>query len=503
MLHPLVIVVFVVVLLRDELGPPVWGGVVEPAWLPLVAVGPLAALWVFLDGYVRWKSRELDRSGRVRAALRAERAVGASRLAAVAWHAFVVLGLGWVESVRWWMGNWVAADELVAAAPVLGFFVLGWWSIYPIHRRLREAVVMRELDEGRPVYPILSRGKFVWTAVRHQLALVGVPIAVLAGWSEAVERVAGWLGASSWAQGAGENGMLAALMAPGVAAVMVPALQFSGTVFVFAVLPLVMRRVWDTLPLGPGPLREGLVELCRVHRVGLRDLLVWRTNGSMINGAVMGIAGPVRYIMLTDALLDALPERQVHAVMAHEIGHVRRRHMLWLLVSAVASWIGVSVAAGWLADRLLGPTLLSEQVEGLVTAATVLAALAVGLVVFGFASRRFEWQADAFAAQHLSGARPGRRGGGAVTITAEAVEAMSGALEAVARLNAIPREKFSWRHGSIAARQRRLLALVGQRADRLAIDRDAAIVKVVSLTVLLAVCGLAVMDVLARSGGAG
>lgn len=496
MLHAIVIGVLLVVLIRDELGALFLGDLLGPGAVVGVTLAVHAAIWAVADVLIRRDARTLDRTGRIRAAWRAERWLTVSRVAAALWHAFAVLGLGWLDAVRRWTGDLVVIDELAAVLPVGLVLTLGWWSIYPIHRRLREAVLVRELDEGRPVYPILSRAKFVWSNVRHHLAMVGVPVAVLAAWSEAVERGMGWLAATRWAQelATGEAGGWGALvLAPRGLSVMIPALQFSGTIFVFALLPVLMRRVWDTLPLGAGPLRDRLIDLCRAHGVGVRDLLVWRTNGSMINGAVMGVAGPVRYILLTDALLDALPEDQVRAVMAHEIGHVRRRHMLWLLIAAAASWVGVTVTAGWIAEAALGGVAVSERVEGLVTAGTLLAALTVGLIVFGFASRRFEWQADAFAVQHLSGA--GRSGREPVLITEEAVATMSGALDTVATLNAMPRERFSWRHGSIADRQRRLRLLVGQRADRLAVDRQAWRVKVVSLAALAAAGAMAAADV--------
>lgn len=48
---------------------------------------------------------------------------------------------------------------------------------------------------------------------------------------------------------------------------------------------------------------------------------------------------------------------------------------------------------------------------------------------------------------------------------------MTGALDAVAELNHISRQSRSWRHGSIAYRQRRLRAIVGEPVDQLGIDR--------------------------------
>lgn len=66
---------------------------------------------------------------------------------------------------------------------------------------------------------------------------------------------------------------------------------------------------------------------------------------------------------------------------------------------------------------------------------------------------------------------------GAKAVTSESVEAMAGALESVARLNHISRERRSFRHGSIAHRQHRLARLVGLPLDRLPIDRTCRWIK--------------------------
>ncbi len=67
----------------------------------------------------------------------------------------------------------------------------------------------------------------------------------------------------------------------------------------------------------------------------------------------------------------------------------------------------------------------------------------------------------------------------------EAAEAMSGALRRVARLNAIDPNRFTWRHGSIRTRQRRIKALVGQPAGTLGVDRLAGWVKLWCLACLV------------------
>jgi STE24 endopeptidase len=312
------------------------------------------------------------------------------------------------------------------------------------------------VEAGREARMIPGRGAFVLSAMRHQVAIVLVPVVLILTWNEAIEASAGWFS------------MPALLLA----------VQFAGIGIVLTMMPLVMRRVWDTAVLSPGPLREQIAAMCRQHKVRVRELLVWRTHGTIVNGAVMGVIGPFRYILLTDALIELLHPRQVEAVTAHEVGHVRKRHMPWLMAGVLATLVLGSVGFQLLLLPLAGNWASPEAIGGVASAGAVLMAV----TAFGFASRRFEWQADAFAARHLSESAPENEPRPTRVVTAEAAYAMSSALDAVAHLNHMRRDRFSWRHGSIASRQRRLDALVGRPVNRMKADRDAMIVKALSGT---------------------
>ncbi len=448
-------------------------------------LGGLTLIWLVAHVLVVRQGRLMDRRGSTRAIRRADTTIAVSRFVATTFHIAAVFLLGWLEAVRSVTGDLVLVDEAVAVLPLLAFFAAGWWSVYPIDRRVRDAVLLHRLDEGLAVHPLPSRGTFVLNHVRHQLALVLVPVLLILAWGEGAQwlfRREGWPGTHGPAWLSPEAWGRVRFLA-------LPLAQLAGVVGVFAVAPLILRHVWDTTRLGPGELRASIVELCTAARVRVRELLVWRTGGTMLNGAVIGLLPLARYILLTDALLEMLTPGQVRAVAAHEVAHVRRRHMLWLAAAVLASVFGCAIAADWVARWLLQPGGDGwGWFEGLGTALS----LAVGFLVFGLASRRFEWQADAFAAAHLSGHRDGP--GGASTITPESVAEMTGALQAVADLNHVPVHRFTWRHGSIADRQRRLDRLVWQRTDRLAADRAAGRVKVLAALGVLAVAGAVLSD---------
>jgi STE24 endopeptidase len=425
-------------------------------------LGPKLLLAAGYWGFCQFVQRSLT-TGRAEQALsRLDRVTAVHRLALLG-----LFGLDLWNGVLTWLrqtlGDFVLVDELLLMLPTLAVVVAGWAAYYPIDRRLREAKLVRDADAGRPIYPIWSRGQFLLAQLRHQIALLLVPLLLLLGWLETVAFLAGprWLG-----------------LMPSVQMV----LALGGAAGVFVLAPVIIRHVWDTAPLPDGAIRDRLTRLCQQHRIKVRELLLWRTYGGMINAAVMGLFAPLRYILLSDALLDQVPADQVEAVMAHEVAHVQRKHMVWLLMAAGGS-IGLIQAGAWLWLKGMGaigphgldPAALRGFFAGDGLGLLVLAGAALGWVaLFGWVSRRFERQADAFAVVHLAqqSENPWRDGHGRLRVDPESAEVMVQALQKVAELNNVPAHRKSWRHGSIAWRQAHLRDMVGQPVETLPIDQQ-------------------------------
>ncbi|MCK6475848.1 MAG: M48 family metalloprotease [Phycisphaerales bacterium] len=475
MIHLSLIFCFMAVFLREPIAASLGVAPLEPLHAALATLAGFAVLVLVVDLRVRMFARIVDATGTWAAVYAAENTVRQGRLAAVALHVFNTTVLGWVEAVRTLTGDVILLDELVMIAPLIVTWAAGWWSLEPVERRVREAALIRSLDHGRPIHPPVTRWGFVLTNVRYHVLLLLIPMCLLLGWAETVERLAprylGIQAGSGWA---------------------IP-LQLAGVVILFALMPMGLRLVWDTVPIGPGKLRESLTELCRRCGVRVGDLLLWRTHGLMLNGAVIGLFWPLRYILLTDALLETLPPEQVRAVAAHEVGHVRRRHLIWLGVTMVTTLMSLSLIAAIVQVPLAasGGVFASPLVE----AAFAIAIILVAMTVMGFVSRRFEWQADAFAVVALS--RVELEGGGSRSspvVTPEAAATMQAALSAVAAASGLPLRKFTWRHGSIWTRQRKLAGLVGRPVSRLPIDREVSWLKLtislVALVVVASVAGL-------------
>lgn len=444
------------------------------------AVGPYLLLVIFLALTARWALRRLAThpQGISRTLRRLDLAFTLTRMLILALVLADLFALGYLTWLRQQLGDWVLVNDLLAIAPALLTVLAGWWLYYPVERRVREALVLRQLDEGEPLWPMPTRGQYVLSQTRHQLLLMLVPLTILLGWVQIVDRyIAEQFAAAAW----------------------VPSLlTFAGGLGVFLTAPLMIRYVWDTVALPEGPLRQRLLDLCDRYGVRIRQLLLWRTHGGMINGAVMGLLGRLRYILLTDGLIERMDDRHVEAVMAHELGHIVRHHMPWMALTAVASIaaiaLGVEAVIGAV-TQLIDPDLLTRSgtaTTGIQTAGTI---VMIGLwaLAFGWISRRFERQADVFAVQHMARKQAeaaGETDPRAAPITPEAVHTVSEALRQVATLNNQPLARRSWRHGSIAWRIEHLQSLTGRRIDRCRIDRTVRLIRFAALGLIAAVVAI-------------
>ena len=115
--------------------------------------------------------------------------------------------------------------------------------------------------------------------------------------------------------------------------------------------------------------------------------------------------GRSKRIVFFDTLLEGLEPPEVEAVLAHELGHFKRRHILKRLVmGALISLAGLALL-GWLAGQAwfytgLGVDIPSDAAS-LMLFALVLPAFTTLLTPIGsWLSRRHEFEADAFAREH-------------------------------------------------------------------------------------------------------
>lgn len=183
-------------------------------------------------------------------------------------------------------------------------------------------------------------------------------------------------------------------------------------------LPLAIVRLWGCTPLPPGPARQRIEEFCRSQRLRFADILLWPLfEGRMLTAGVMGLTGRFRYLLVTPALLEATTPEEIEAVMAHELGHVKRFHLpLYLFI-----FLGFGLLTQVSGTPLLLLLLSSDFFYQLVTltgkgpdtilslaSAFILFALLLGYFrfIFGYFMRNFERQADLYALSAMGHASP-------------------------------------------------------------------------------------------------
>ena len=162
-------------------------------------------------------------------------------------------------------------------------------------------------------------------------------------------------------------------------------------------------------PLSEGALRQRLFALAQRTGFPTRSIDVMDgSKRSRHSNAFFTGFGRFRKIVLFDTLIAQLSEPELESVLAHEIGHYKKRHVVKLLGFSIA---GVFVAFAAIASlarqewfyRAFGFEHQGGFAAGNVVVAMLLFGLLAGTISFWLSpfihilSRRFEYEADAFA----------------------------------------------------------------------------------------------------------
>ena len=112
--------------------------------------------------------------------------------------------------------------------------------------------------------------------------------------------------------------------------------------------------------------------------------------------------GSEKRVTLYDTLIKDLNEEEIVAVLAHEIGHYKRNHIIFNLFAAIVT-TGFTL---WLLSLFIGNPLLSEALNvsqpsfhiGLIAFGVLYSPISgITSLLMNYLSRRFEYQADNFA----------------------------------------------------------------------------------------------------------
>ncbi|HVO06620.1 MAG TPA: M48 family metallopeptidase [Burkholderiaceae bacterium] len=252
-----------------------------------------------------------------------------------------------------------------------------WWRTFRIEQRF---------GFNRSGWPL-----FVADLLKGALvaALLGVPLAALVLWIMAIAGFWWWLWA--WAVWAAFN------------------------LLILVIYPTLIAPLFNKFePLRDETLAarvQGLMQRCGFAAKGL--FVMDGSRRSAHGNAYFTGLGAAKRVVFFDTLLATLTPAEVEAVLAHELGHFKLRHVLKRMVVMFGLSLAGLALLGWLASRAWFYTALGVTPNlNAPNDALALLLFALVLPVFGFfvsplaslLSRRHEFEADAYACAQASGA---------------------------------------------------------------------------------------------------
>ncbi|GAA4325379.1 M48 family metallopeptidase [Pontixanthobacter gangjinensis] len=217
---------------------------------------------------------------------------------------------------------------------------------------------------------------------------------------------------------------MTAVIGGGILALIVWFYQFAGEDFwwyawiLIAVFSVFMNMFYAKLivplfnkqsPLEDGSLRTKIEEYARSVGFQLDNIFVidGSKRSTKANAYFSGF-GSEKRITLYDTLINDLEEEEIVAVLAHEVGHYKKNHIIINLVASILT-TGFTL---WLLSLFVGNPLLSEALGvdqpsfhiGLVAFGILYSPISeiTGLIM-NYISRRFEYQADNYAKKTYRG----------------------------------------------------------------------------------------------------
>ena len=286
--------------------------------------------------------------------------------ALVTWTASLAAAVLWQDLAL------IAAVALLGSAVALPF---GYWQTFVIEAKFgfnRMTLGLWLAD--------LAKGALLGLAI-------GLPLAALALW---LMRAAGplwWL----WVWG----------------------VWIAFQLLVLALYPTLIAPLFNKFsPLPAGPVRERVEALLARCGFASRGLFVMDGSRRSSHGnAFFTGFGRGRRIVFFDTLVARLTPDEIEAVLAHELGHFKLKHVLKRIAWMAALSLAFLALLAWLIDSpwfyagLGVPPAAGRPGVALILFALVLPTFTFLLgPLFSLASRRHEFEADAFAARHASAA---------------------------------------------------------------------------------------------------
>lgn len=217
---------------------------------------------------------------------------------------------------------------------------------------------------------------------------------------------------------------MSAIIGGGILALIVWFYQFAGDNFwwyawiLIAVFSIFMNMFYAKLivplfnkqtPLGEGSLRTKIEQYAKSVGFQLDNIFVidGSKRSTKANAYFSGF-GREKRITLYDTLINDLEEEEIVAVLAHEVGHYKKNHIIANLIASVLT-TGFTL---WLLSLFVGNPVLSEAL-GVETPSFHIGLVAFGILyspiseitglIMNYISRKFEYQADNYARSTYNG----------------------------------------------------------------------------------------------------
>jgi len=170
------------------------------------------------------------------------------------------------------------------------------------------------------------------------------------------------------------------------------------------IVPLFNKQI----PLAEGALREQIEAFATKTGFKLRNIYVidGSKRSTKANAYFSGF-GPKKRIVLFDTLMNELSDEQIVAVLAHEIGHYKKKHVLQSLISSVMLtgimlFLFSLVVNNPMLSRAMGAESSSFHI-GLIVFGILYSPLSLVIGLFSnYISRRNEFEADKFVKDHFN-----------------------------------------------------------------------------------------------------
>jgi Zn-dependent protease with chaperone function len=323
---------------------------------------------------------------------------------------------------------------LVFLTLFVAYLVVVWAFAYDVYRHLY----------GRD----LSRSAYVWSQVSFSVPVL-LPWLVLSAATDLINALP-----FSW-------------LRDQLATTTGSVIYFMVFLVVVAVIgPAMIQKFWRCRPLEDSTMRQRIELLCRKAQIEYANILYWPIfGGRMITAGVMGLIKRFRYILVTSALLRNLEPAEIDAVIAHEIGHVKRHHLVFYLIF----FAGFMVLTYATYDLIFYAVIYAEPLFQVfnrigfdpMTMASIFLSVSMVVIfliyfrfVFGYFMRNFERQADGYVYTLFDTAQP-----------------LISTLRKIAATSGQSPDRPNWHHFSITQRINHLLRCETDRSAVVRHDR--------------------------------